>query len=921
MIAAHDTWSKATAYQLVALRQGVSQVSNNSAVAPDEASREGRSGVPAVGAPIASAGDANERSTLVAAEVAFECDVSASCAFLTLAGHRSYPRQGATRSALPVPLGEAMEAALHNQILERLFADEALDTLVVDLVDAACQGAPKLEQVLGGTRIERLPPPALPESAEVREPPGAYLDTITVAGFRGVGPEATLSIPHGPGLTLVVGRNGSGKSTFAEALETLLTGESGRWSAARSKLWKQGWRNLHAEGPARVQATLLVEGRAPLRMTRRWEGAELAQSTISLDGAESLDALGWVSALTAFRPFISHPELGVLASEPSQAFDQLREVLGLGEVTEALGLLTSQRKALEVRAKAVKDRRPELLEQAQALSPSDARAERIEVLLRKRKVPLDDLEADVLGESDGGRPDSEHRLLRTLSSLRLPTLEEWQAAAAALRSAVAEFDAAAVDSAADHSALAQLLEAALPFVKTHPATCPVCAQPAAADLASKMGERMQWARERSARFAQCQRALTEAQRSARALIERLPQSDLAAADRAGFVEGASDRVSALRAALQNDARPLADQLETVGLELAEAGDRLRKQAEERLRALDDTFKPLQRELVTWLSDARREEQVAPRLDALKAAEKWLQQQEGDLRDERFLPIADQVKEVWRLLGQQSSVALDSVKLVGKGTQRRLDLGVSVEGAGAAAVGVMSQGELNALALSLFLPRMMLAESPFRFLVIDDPVQAMDPLKVDGLARVLQSVAKKRQVVVFTHDPRLVEAVQRLQIPATVQEVTRRVRSTVEVRVTGNATAQYLSDARHVARTASAMGDKLVRRVVPGFCRSAVEATCLQVVRRRRLGRGDRHDEVEDQLQPTNNLLELVSLALFDTPDKAGDVLRHLSRANGPRGGADTVQAVKAGAHGHYTGNPMDLVRATEILTEYLVAQR
>ena len=53
------------------------------------------------------------------------------------------------------------------------------------------------------------------------------------------------------------------------------------------------------------------------------------------------------------------------------------------------------------------------------------------------------------------------------------------------------------------------------------------------------------------------------------------------------------------------------------------------------------------------------------------------------------------------------------------------------------MGVMSQGELNALALSLFFPRMMLAESPFRFLVIDDPVQAMDPLKVDGLARVLQ----------------------------------------------------------------------------------------------------------------------------------------------------------------------------------------
>ena len=35
-------------------------------------------------------------------------------------------------------------------------------------------------------------------------------------------------------------------------------------------------------------------------------------------------------------------------------------------------------------------------------------------------------------------------------------------------------------------------------------------------------------------------------------------------------------------------------------------------------------------------------------------------------------------------------------------------------------GVMSQGEVNALALSLFLLRARLPSSPFRFLVIDDP---------------------------------------------------------------------------------------------------------------------------------------------------------------------------------------------------------
>jgi hypothetical protein len=48
--------------------------------------------------------------------------------------------------------------------------------------------------------------------------------------------------------------------------------------------------------------------------------------------------------------------------------------------------------------------------------------------------------------------------------------------------------------------------------------------------------------------------------------------------------------------------------------------------------------------------------------------------------------------------------------------------------------VISQGEVNPLVLSMFLPRARLSGSLFRFLVIDDRVQAMDPAKVDGLAR-------------------------------------------------------------------------------------------------------------------------------------------------------------------------------------------
>jgi predicted ATPase len=52
-------------------------------------------------------------------------------------------------------------------------------------------------------------------------------------------------------------------------------------------------------------------------------------------------------------------------------------------------------------------------------------------------------------------------------------------------------------------------------------------------------------------------------------------------------------------------------------------------------------------------------------------------------------------------------------------------------------------------------------------VIDDPVQAMDPAKVDGLARVLEKAAADRQVIVFTRDNRLVEPIRQQWLPAVI----------------------------------------------------------------------------------------------------------------------------------------------------------
>ena len=130
-----------------------------------------------------------------------------------------------------------MNDPLIVEVLDRL--DRAtVSGAVENLVLGALLG--RMAEVVDGVRIER---PATATGGDELAPVGAYLESVAVTAFRGVGPTCELHLQPGPGLTLVVGRNGSGKSSFAEAAEFALTGDSLRWSG-KSQEWKSGWRNL-----------------------------------------------------------------------------------------------------------------------------------------------------------------------------------------------------------------------------------------------------------------------------------------------------------------------------------------------------------------------------------------------------------------------------------------------------------------------------------------------------------------------------------------------------------------------------------------------------------------------------------------------------------------------------------------------------
>ena len=180
-----------------------------------------------------------------------------------------------------------MDDVLESIILGRLNADDKLAERTRALVIGACQGAEALDATLEGKALKPS------RKAEAKAPSArnpAYIQSIEVRGFRGVGPPASLPITTGPGLTLVVGRNGSGKSSFAEALELLLTGDNSRWST-RSAIWKEGWRNLH-QSDARIDAEFVVEGaKGTTVVSREWKPdakLEEADTVVSSSGFEEV---------------------------------------------------------------------------------------------------------------------------------------------------------------------------------------------------------------------------------------------------------------------------------------------------------------------------------------------------------------------------------------------------------------------------------------------------------------------------------------------------------------------------------------------------------------------------------------------------------------------------------------------------------
>lgn len=767
-----------------------------------------------------------------------------------------------------------LDGSVEAEVWELLTDNESVADETVYLVAAAMRGDDEFADQLGGD----APVPERPKVEKIDAPPPlrAFLRSITVSGFRGIGGRATLEVNPYCGITVISGRNGSGKSSFAEALEFALTGTSYRWEAKKGQHWQASWRNLHAGEPASIKIDFAMEPDddrtgtvatvgvdwppdSKLNAAERW-------SQIKGQTREPVAALGWDPALKTHRPLMSYDELGGVFEEGQAAlYDALDTLLGLDEVAAAEGRLKDAEKRLGGARKTANEARTRLRNSLSEVT--DPRAEQVKKLTARVPYDLDAIKATTLGTATDQAATIAK--LRRIAGLEVPTTGKATEVADELRAAI-DAHAAGADSAvkALTSRAALLRDALHLHADTGDGACPVC-ETGTLDAAWRAGA------EERLRAAEASTAKHQALAARLKLARSAADGFFGEVINVAAVEGVELAALAPFAAALKNARTAPDTLadrpshiELAALELDESAAALRKEAAERADSLEDAWAPIAGAIVAWVDQETAARKDDASLDQVKRALKCLREAADTLRERRLAPMVEQTSEFWGRMRHESNVDIGNISLEGVANRRHVVVDGAVDGVSTGALTVMSQGELHALALAMFIPRATTPASPFRFLVLDDPIQAMDPAKIAGFLDVLVELGKTRQVIVFSHDDRLPAAIRARSVPAQLLDVTREQGSLVVVKANDLPADRYVADAEALILDDD-IDDLIKRKAAPGLFRMAIEAAAHQRYFGERAKAGAAYHETDTAWEDAKTTQRRVALTLTGAAD--GDV--------------------------------------------------
>ena len=651
-----------------------------------------------------------------------------------------------------------------------------------------------------------------------------------IAGIGGIARLAPTPLTLTPtcGVTVVRGLNGHGKTSLARAIDCGLRGDRDLPDEVTGELWTADLltEGLHA---ATVELTL-VSGPAQLAIQVAFTQSGPPTVTATLTDTAGTRAVGigdeWRRALLGARACYSYGALQSRLTENQALQGYLEELLILGpawervreEITVRADRATRARKDVDsARQKAAREEaalvarfgsddrapvRPDPISWPQARDAID-----VEAWLRSTGLGSVAAPAPIrVGADHEDRVVELDRMLQEADT-SLSTAEE-------------ALEAPGMAAALHH------IERIVAVNDLDGGTCPLCGTET--DWRAHVKQLTSGVKDRKA-----------AVEGVRAVVSELVswvESELVPLLAAGVPGGPDAEVAAFRQAACGDghhahspaherARPLLTAL---------AGNGYRDWLSQ-LRATSDATAEWRAALSTVIHEfaavVREHGEDAAEAGVWKKAGDTLDELQVAFRRRRQNTVTEQMHAALRRMLPDADIELTGIEHRGGVKQQRgVQVGLTIGGR-EARLGMLSSGQRNALLLT---PLVILDDAgPFGFLVVDDPVHALDDMRVDLLAQELTRLGQQRQVIVLTHDPRLEEHLRARCPDMTVVELHRDPRDRTVAWTTHTTPWEaLLDDARGICTGAESDGwaySEQLDSVIAGLCRAAVDGALRQAV--------------------------------------------------------------------------------------------
>ncbi|MEX5265966.1 AAA family ATPase [Kocuria sp. CPCC 205231] len=627
------------------------------------------------------------------------------------------------------------------------------------------------------------------------------LERVAIQGYRGVlnSEPLELAFDPRPGVTVLHGLNGAGKSSISDAIESALTGKtpSNTGTGGKAPLWDPIHLGRGASS-ASIEITLSAENSKLYLKCSLDEIGNVDTHTAELEdeSGRRIVKLGdsWKQALSSHQPVFAYASLERRVQLSKDLATYFEGLLALGgsfsTLQETIAVRSSKANESFARWENEKNALMRHLGQIDAEKRPDTQIATLQA------ITAPNIDSDI-DEWVTKFDLSEKGIVAR--SIRIDALEPLTALAEETRESIQIFETKRKEDNQELFVALETLHTEAKECAVQDEVCPVCRTPQTAWMATleKTIIQAREIREVRNRVDAAVRSLYDASTG---LVEDMIAlgSDIPADHPHHHVcRSGGALISSLRQAVSTGGFMVQHSLLTAASELTtwlQADDT--KNFMEEIVAQTDELKQWKiiraRATEQFVALWRQEQKPGAEAPLWTATTKRVDDLRSHLRKKRSITLEEKANERVKELLSDAELHLEKLTVLStKASMELLD-----ENGNQVELGMLSAGQRNAVLLAPLLASV--DAGPFGFLVLDDPVHAFDELRIDRLAKSISRLATNRRVIVLTHDERLKEHLAARTDHCDMRLVERSSRDgSVAVSNTSHFWDQLLTDARNV----------------------------------------------------------------------------------------------------------------------------